>query len=82
MFFNASGDKSLPFEEEDWLEMSNEDNLRLQDEGVELDGISNGVGGDESPEVVIVTAMGLCVPVRAYALLALALNGINRAIAS
>jgi hypothetical protein len=54
--------------------------LRLQDEGVELGETSNGVGGDDSPDVVIVAAMGLCVPRRAHALLAL--NGINHAIAS
>jgi hypothetical protein len=81
--FNAkasSGDRNLSFEEEDWLELSNEDNMRLQDEGIELGGMSNGVGGDDSLEVVIVVAMGLCVPRRAYVLLAL--NGINRAIAS
>jgi hypothetical protein len=68
------------FEEEDWLEMSNEDNLRLQDEKAELGGMSNGVGADGSPEVDIVADMGLGVPRRVYALLAL--NGINRAMAS
>ena len=60
--------------------MSDEEGLRLQNEGVGLGGISNGVGGDDSPEVVIVAAMGLCVLRRACALPAL--NGINRAIAS
>ena len=75
-----SGDRNISFEEEDWLDMSNEDNSRLEDEGIELGGMSNGVGGDDSPEVVIVAAMALCVLRRAYMLLAL--NGINRVMAS
>ncbi len=71
-----SGDRYLSFEEEDWLEMSDEDDLRVQDEWAELGGMSSEVGGDE----VIAAATGLRVLRRVYALLAL--NGINRAMAS
>jgi len=56
--------------------MSNEDNVRLQDEGAELGGMLNGVGGDEG----IVAATGSCVLRWVYTLLAL--KGINRAMAS
>jgi hypothetical protein len=51
-----SGERVLLIEEQNWLETSNEDNLRLQDEGVELGEMSNGIGGDDCPEVVIVAA--------------------------
>ncbi len=74
------GDRYHPFEVlvevEGWLEMSNEDNVRLQDEGAELGGMLNGVGGDEG----IVAATGSCVLRWVYTLLAL--KGINRAMAS
>ena len=78
--FTSSGDRIFSFEEEDWLEISNGDDSRLQDEGKDLGGMSDGVGGNDGAEMDIIAAVGLCVSRRVYALLAL--NGINRAMAS